>query len=167
MDTPPQMSGLTGGAGQHVRETTTAGPPATSTPHDVYMTPTELAAVLLEAFKTLLSECENYVQYFEQRLRLEEEHLRSVKVMLERQRDLDMRINRKLAALPGLLPDPGRLSNLRNTWGDMRLSEIWGTYKDADDSHRCEAQYTHGLQAAGPAARRTVPRCAGANSTPR
>ncbi|CCU98154.1 unnamed protein product [Malassezia sympodialis ATCC 42132] len=91
----------------------------------MYMTPTELATVLLEAFKTLLSECESYVQYFEQRFRLEEEHVRAVKVMLERQRDLDMRINRKLAALPGLLPDPGRLSNLRNTWGDMRLSEIW------------------------------------------
>lgn len=91
----------------------------------MYMTPTELASVLLEAFKTLLSECESYVQYFEQRFRLEEEHLRAVKVMLERQRDLDMRINRKLAALPGLLPDPGRLSNMRNTWGDMRLSEIW------------------------------------------
>lgn len=100
------------------------GPPE-DPPQDTFMTPGELANVLLEAFKTLLSECESYVQYFEQRFRLEEEHLRSVKLMLERHRDLDMRVNRKLATLPGLLPDPGRLSNLRNTWGDMRLSEMW------------------------------------------
>ena len=66
------------------------------------------------------------MQYFDLRFRLEEEHLRSVKSMLERQRDLDMRINRKLAVTPGLLPDSGTLSGLRNTWGDIRLSEIWG-----------------------------------------
>lgn len=94
-------------------------------PSDMYMTPSELANVLLEAFNTMLSECESYVHYMEQRFRMEEDHLRQVKIMLERQRDLDMRINSKLAVLPGLLPDPGRLSNLRNTWGDIRLSEMW------------------------------------------
>lgn len=98
---------------------------------EALMSPSELANILLEAFNTMLSECESYVQYVEQRFRLEEEHLRQVKIMLERQRDLDMRINSKLAVLPGLLPDPGRLSNLRNTWGDMRLSEMWGTYHGA------------------------------------
>ena len=162
MDTPPQMSGLAGVAGQFVRDTAVSTPSATTTPHDMYMTPTELATVLLEAFKTLLSECESYVQYFEQRFRLEEEHVRAVKVMLERQRDLDMRINRKLAALPGLLPDPGRLSNLRNTWGDMRLSEIWGRYHHTHGSDRRATQYAYGLQTTGPAARRAVPRCTGA-----
>jgi len=87
---------------------------------EALMSPSELANILLEAFNTMLSECESYVQYMDQRFRL-----------LERQRDLDMRINSKLAVLPGLLPDPGRLSNLRNTWGDMRLSEMWGTYHGA------------------------------------
>ena len=95
------------------------------TPPDMSMSPSELANVLLEAFNTMMSECESYVKYTEQRFRMEEDHLRHVKIMLERQRDLDMRINSKLAVLPGLLPDPGRLSNLRNTWGDIRLSEMW------------------------------------------
>lgn len=89
------------------------------------MTPSELANVLLEAFKTLLSESESYVLYFEQRFRLEEEHLRALKSMLEKQRDLDLRINHKLAVTPGLLPDVNSLSGLRNTWGDVRLSEMW------------------------------------------
>lgn len=96
------------------------------TSSEAYIMPGELASILLETCKTLLSECESYVQYFDLRFRLEEEHLRSVKSMLERQRDLDMRINRKLAVTPGLLPDSGTLSGLRNTWGDIRLSEIWG-----------------------------------------
>ena len=89
------------------------------------MTPSELENVLLEAFKTLLSESESYVLYFEQRFRLEEEHLRALKSMLEKQRDLDLRINHKLAVTPGLLPDVNSLSGLRNTWGDVRLSEMW------------------------------------------
>lgn len=89
------------------------------------MTPSELASVLLEAFKTLLSESDSYVMYFEQRFRLEEEHLRSLKSMLEKQRELDLRINHKLAVTPGLLPDVNSLSGLRNAWGDMRLSEMW------------------------------------------
>ncbi|WFC98218.1 hypothetical protein MYAM1_000943 [Malassezia yamatoensis] len=89
------------------------------------MTPSELASVLLEAFKTLLAESDSYVLYFEQRFRLEEEHLRSLKSMLEKQRELDLRINHKLAVTPGLLPDLNSLSGLRNAWGDMRLSEMW------------------------------------------
>lgn len=89
------------------------------------MTPSELASALLEAFKTLLSESDSYVLYFEQRFRLEEEHLRALKTMLEKQRELDLRINHKLAVTPGLLPDVSSLSGLRNTWGDVRLSEMW------------------------------------------
>lgn len=89
------------------------------------ITPNELANVLLEAFKTLLAESDSYVSYFEQRYRLEEEHLRGLKTMLEKQRDLDLRINHKLAVTPGLLPDVNSLSGLRNAWGDMRLSEMW------------------------------------------
>ncbi|WFD05076.1 hypothetical protein MVES1_000402 [Malassezia vespertilionis] len=89
------------------------------------MEPSELAAILLDAFKTLLSESESYVQYFELRFRLEEEHLRSLQAMLERQRDLDMHVNRKLSVTPGMLPDTNTLSGLRNTWGDIRLSEMW------------------------------------------
>ncbi|WFD29433.1 hypothetical protein MSPP1_000442 [Malassezia sp. CBS 17886] len=89
------------------------------------MSPGELAGVLLEAFRTLLYESESYVQYFEQRYKLEEEHVRALKSMLEKQRELDLRINRKLAAIPGMLPEVNSYAGLRNTWGDMRLSEMW------------------------------------------
>lgn len=53
----------------------------------------ELATTLLEAIKILLSETDSYVQYFELRFRLEEEHIRALKSMLEKQRELDLRIN--------------------------------------------------------------------------
>ena len=83
------------------------------TPPDMSMSPSELANVLLEAFNTMMSECESYVKYTEQRFRMEEDHLRHVKIMLERQRDLDMRINSKLAVLPGLLPCLIQLRSIR------------------------------------------------------
>lgn len=89
------------------------------------MRPTELVTVLLDAFKTLLLESESYLHYYEQHFRLEEEHLRAVSTMLEKQRDADLRINHKLAVTPGLLPDVTNLSGLRNAWGDLRLSDMW------------------------------------------
>lgn len=129
-----QGSTLGGEGGTHSRSesgTPAVAPPADNTAQVLFaqgssgLSPSELATTLLEALKILFSETESYVQYFEQRFRLEEEHIRALKTMLERQRELDLRVNNRLATTPGLLPDTHTFSSLRNAWGDLRVSEMW------------------------------------------
>ena len=87
--------------------------------------PEELANELIEVLKVLQSETESYVQYYEQRFRLEEEHIRELRAMLDKQHELDSRINGKLAGTFGVQPEFGHATGLRTAWAELRTTEYW------------------------------------------
>lgn len=58
------------------------------------MSPEAIAGTLIEELKVLQNETDSYLQYYEQRFRLEEEHIRDLLSFLEKQRELDVRISK-------------------------------------------------------------------------
>ncbi|WFD36377.1 hypothetical protein MCUN1_003256 [Malassezia cuniculi] len=100
-------------------------PEAPAVQDDTHYSAEHIANTLSEALKVLNSETESYVQYFEQRFRLEEEHIRELRAMLDKQHDLDARINSKLAGMFGLHSDTHYATGLRAAWADLRTTEYW------------------------------------------
>lgn len=54
----------------------------------------ELAAALNDSFRGSIAEAEAYLAFYEARVRLEDEYVRGLRTLVERQRETDVRIER-------------------------------------------------------------------------
>lgn len=53
----------------------------------------DISASLLDTFRVILAEVDGYISLYEGRLKLEEDYLRSLKALKDRQADLDAKVN--------------------------------------------------------------------------
>ncbi|CDW98846.1 hypothetical protein [Sporisorium scitamineum] len=83
----------------------------------------EISSSLLETFNTILSEADSYITFLEGRIRLEEEYIRNLKHSLERQKELDAKVNSRIAGDVGLMADAQRYPSLRRTWLEIRQND--------------------------------------------
>ncbi|KAN0063053.1 hypothetical protein ACQY0O_004216 [Thecaphora frezii] len=84
----------------------------------------EISASLLETYRTILAEVDSYVSLYEGRLKLEEDYLRNFKQLVDKQRELDAKVNAKMASVTGLLPDTIQYPGLRNSWRELRENDL-------------------------------------------
>ncbi len=78
---------------------------------------------LLETFRTILTETDSYITLFESRIKLEEDYIKNLRATLERQKELDSRINAKIVGDVALMPDAQRYPALRRVWLEMRQND--------------------------------------------
>ncbi|KAI3481058.1 hypothetical protein L1887_56632 [Cichorium endivia] len=83
----------------------------------------DVSSSLLETFRTLLTEVDSYVTFYEARIKLEEDHIKNLKVSLERQKELDAKVNSKIVGDVGLMADAQRYPGLRRAWLEMRQND--------------------------------------------
>lgn len=83
----------------------------------------DVSSSLLETFRTLLAEVDSYVTFYEARIKLEEDHIKNLKVSLERQKELDAKVNSKIVGDVGLMADAQRYPGLRRAWLEMRQND--------------------------------------------
>ncbi|SJX60697.1 uncharacterized protein SRS1_11925 [Sporisorium reilianum f. sp. reilianum] len=83
----------------------------------------DISSSLLETFNTILSEADGYITFFEARIRLEEEYIRNLRHSLDRQKDLDAKLNAKIVGDVGLMADAQRYPSLRRAWLEMRQND--------------------------------------------
>ncbi|EPQ28825.1 uncharacterized protein PFL1_03628 [Pseudozyma flocculosa PF-1] len=92
-------------------------------PHDGGPTSaSDIAASLLETFRAILDEVDSYVGLYEGRLKLEEDYMRNLKQLVDRQRELDVRVDAKMVSATGLLPDT--MPGLRQSWRELRDNDL-------------------------------------------
>ncbi|KAJ1030072.1 hypothetical protein NDA16_000985 [Ustilago loliicola] len=83
----------------------------------------DISSSLLETFRTILTEADSYITLFEGRIKLEEEYIKSLKLSLERQKELDSKVNSKIVGDVGLMADAQRYPGLRRAWIEMRQND--------------------------------------------
>ncbi|SPO21250.1 uncharacterized protein UTRI_00727 [Ustilago trichophora] len=83
----------------------------------------DISSSLLETFRTILTEADSYITLFEGRIKLEEEYIKNLKISLERQKDLDAKVNSKIVGDVGLMADAQRYPGLRRAWLEMRQND--------------------------------------------
>lgn len=83
----------------------------------------EISSSLLETFRTILAEADSYITHFEGRIKLEEEYIKSLRLSLGRQKELDSKVNSKIVGDVGLMADAQRYPGLRRTWIEMRQND--------------------------------------------
>lgn len=83
----------------------------------------DISSSLLETFRTILTEADSYTTLFEGRLKLEEEYIKSLRLSLERQKELDSKVNSKIVSDVGLMADAQRYPGLRRAWIEMRQND--------------------------------------------
>lgn len=83
----------------------------------------DICSSLLDTFSTILSEADGYITLFEGRIKLEEDYIRSLKISLERQKELDTKVNSKIVGDVGLMADAQRYPGLRRVWLEMRQND--------------------------------------------
>lgn len=83
----------------------------------------DISSSLLETFRTILSEVDSYITLYEARIKLEEDYIKNLKVSLERQKELDAKVNAKIVGDAALMADAQRYPGLRRTWLEMRQND--------------------------------------------
>ncbi|KAJ9476513.1 putative GTPase-activating protein BEM2/IPL2 (putative) [Pseudozyma hubeiensis] len=83
----------------------------------------DISSSLLDTFSTILSEADSYITLFEGRIRLEEDYIRSLRISLERQKELDAKVSSKIVGDVSLMADAQRFPGLRRAWLEMRQND--------------------------------------------
>ncbi|PWZ01366.1 hypothetical protein BCV70DRAFT_198795 [Testicularia cyperi] len=84
----------------------------------------DVSEALLDTFRALLAEVDSYITHYESRIKLEEDYLKNLKLSLERQKELDAKVNSRLVGYVGLVADARQYPGLRKTWHEMRENDI-------------------------------------------
>jgi hypothetical protein len=109
----------------------------------------DLSAAILEAFKSSLKEAEGYTLYYESRMKVEEEFLKGFRAVVEKQRDLDAKIDGKgwQAGIASARASGKAGRTLRGAWYELRENDLRGESRSSqalcfvdlltDDPHAC------------------------------
>ncbi|KDN48220.1 RhoGAP-domain-containing protein [Tilletiaria anomala UBC 951] len=83
--------------------------------------PADLSSAIIDAFKATLREAEAYTSFYESRLKVEEDYLKAFRSMVDKQRELDSKIDGK-GMRNAVVAKPR--ATLRGAWHELRENDL-------------------------------------------
>lgn len=83
----------------------------------------KITSSLLETFSTILTELDSYITHYEGRIKIEEEYIKNLKQSIQRQKELDAKVNSRIVGDVSLMADAQRFPALRRTWIESRQND--------------------------------------------
>ena len=109
------VGGASGGYSSSGMAANTTGGPSSS----------DLITTLLDSFKSSLKEAESYSHYYEIRIKCEEEYIKGLRGVVEKQNELDRKIDGKAGINASRMDGRG----VRGTWYELRENDIRGEFR--------------------------------------